>query len=178
MPVAGSRVARRWRSSARVLAELVRSGAGASSCRPSERSLLSAQALDARTVEARFVDRRRLLPLPRQARVRGRRPRASRRSGALPPGKVKDDQFFGKVETYRGRVVVRLPLDKHRRRRDAHGARRVAGLRRRRASATRRNAQAVTRRRCRSRVRRPGPAGRCHARQEVAGSTDPVAASA
>ena len=30
---------------------------------------------------------------------------------ALPPGKVKDDEFFGKVETYRGQVVVRLPLD-------------------------------------------------------------------
>ncbi len=29
----------------------------------------------------------------------------------LPPGKVKDDEFFGKVETYRDRVVVRLPLE-------------------------------------------------------------------
>jgi len=28
----------------------------------------------------------------------------------LPPGKVKEDQFFGKVETYRGEVVVRVPL--------------------------------------------------------------------
>ena len=29
----------------------------------------------------------------------------------LPAGKVKEDQFFGKVETYRDRVVVRLPLE-------------------------------------------------------------------
>lgn len=29
---------------------------------------------------------------------------------ALPHGKVKDDPFFGTVETYRGDVVVRLPL--------------------------------------------------------------------
>src|SRR4051812_27541892 len=29
---------------------------------------------------------------------------------SLPAGKVKEDQFFGKVETYRGDVVVRLPL--------------------------------------------------------------------
>ena len=28
----------------------------------------------------------------------------------LPAGKVKDDPFFGRVETYRDRVVVRLPL--------------------------------------------------------------------
>ena len=28
----------------------------------------------------------------------------------LPAGKVKTDEFFGKVETYRGTVVVKLPL--------------------------------------------------------------------
>jgi thiol:disulfide interchange protein DsbD len=28
----------------------------------------------------------------------------------LPKGKVKHDQFFGKVEIYRGNVTVRLPL--------------------------------------------------------------------
>jgi len=28
----------------------------------------------------------------------------------LPPGKMKHDEFFGNVETYRGRVVVKLPL--------------------------------------------------------------------
>ena len=28
----------------------------------------------------------------------------------LPAGKVKTDEFFGKVETYRGMVVVTLPL--------------------------------------------------------------------
>ncbi len=28
----------------------------------------------------------------------------------LPPGKVKTDEFFGRVETYRGTLVVKLPL--------------------------------------------------------------------
>jgi thiol:disulfide interchange protein DsbD len=28
----------------------------------------------------------------------------------LPEGKIKTDEFFGKVETYRGTVVVKLPL--------------------------------------------------------------------
>jgi thiol:disulfide interchange protein DsbD len=30
----------------------------------------------------------------------------------LPAGKMKQDEFFGTVETYRGELVVRLPLDK------------------------------------------------------------------
>ena len=29
----------------------------------------------------------------------------------MPPGKVKEDAFFGNVETYRGKIAVRLPLD-------------------------------------------------------------------
>jgi thioredoxin:protein disulfide reductase len=28
----------------------------------------------------------------------------------LPAGKMKTDEFFGKVETYRGMLVVKLPL--------------------------------------------------------------------
>ncbi len=30
----------------------------------------------------------------------------------LPPGKVKQDEFFGKVETYRGALVFKLPLNR------------------------------------------------------------------
>ena len=28
----------------------------------------------------------------------------------FPPGKIKDDEFFGRVETYRSYVVIRLPV--------------------------------------------------------------------
>lgn len=28
----------------------------------------------------------------------------------FPPGKIKDDEFFGRVETYRGELVIRLPV--------------------------------------------------------------------
>jgi thiol:disulfide interchange protein DsbD len=31
-------------------------------------------------------------------------------SAVLPPGKLKDDEFFGKVETYRDRVEIKLPF--------------------------------------------------------------------
>jgi thiol:disulfide interchange protein DsbD len=29
----------------------------------------------------------------------------------LPPGKMHEDEFFGKVETYRGTLIIRLPLE-------------------------------------------------------------------
>jgi len=28
----------------------------------------------------------------------------------FPPGKIKDDEFFGRVETYRGELIIRLPV--------------------------------------------------------------------
>ena len=52
----------------------------------------------------------RLLPVSRQDAVRARSGHDRHRRATLPPGKVKEDQFFGKVETYRGEVVVRVPL--------------------------------------------------------------------
>jgi thiol:disulfide interchange protein DsbD len=70
----------------------------------------SARALDARTLEARFAvadgyylyrDKFQFAVAPDPAALAGL---------VWPPGKPKEDQFFGKVETYRGVVVVRLPL--------------------------------------------------------------------
>ena len=78
---------------------------------PEQAFRFSARALDARTLEARFTvadgyylyrDKMKFAVAPEAATVA---------SQELPPGKVKEDQFFGKVETYRGSVVVRLPLD-------------------------------------------------------------------
>jgi thiol:disulfide interchange protein DsbD len=28
----------------------------------------------------------------------------------FPPGKIKDDEFFGRVETYRGELLIKLPV--------------------------------------------------------------------
>lgn len=77
---------------------------------PEQAFRFSARALDERTVEARFIvadgyylyrDKLGFVVAP--DKTAGAAP-------ALPPGMVKDDQFFGKVETYRGDVVVALPL--------------------------------------------------------------------
>src|ERR1700716_3769695 len=67
------------------------------------------QALDERTVEARFaiangyyLYREKLHFSVEPARLGG--------APVLPPGKIKDDEFFGKVETYRGQLAVKLAL--------------------------------------------------------------------
>ena len=70
----------------------------------------SARALDDHTLEARFAiadgyylyrDKLKFAVSP-DGTVLG--------PTVLPPGKVKTDEFFGKVETYRGTVVVKLPV--------------------------------------------------------------------
>lgn len=70
----------------------------------------SARALDDRTLEARFAvsdgyylyrDKMAFFLDPKVVDTG---------PTTLPPGKVKDDPFFGRVETYRGDVVVRVPL--------------------------------------------------------------------
>lgn len=78
---------------------------------PAEQAFrFSARALNDRTLEARFSiadgyylyrDKFKFAVTPDGA-VLG--------APDLPPGKVKTDEFFGKVETYRGTVVVTLPL--------------------------------------------------------------------
>jgi thiol:disulfide interchange protein DsbD len=76
---------------------------------PQEAFRFSARALDERTLEARFAvtdgyylyrDKMKFALEPDMAEI----------AVTLPAGKVKEDQFFGKVETYRGDVVVRVPL--------------------------------------------------------------------
>jgi thiol:disulfide interchange protein DsbD len=77
---------------------------------PEQAFRFSARALDDRTLEARFViaegyylyrDKFKFAVTPEGAAL-----------GApdLPAGKIKTDEFFGKMETYRGTLVVRLPL--------------------------------------------------------------------
>lgn len=77
---------------------------------PEQAFRFSARALDAHTIEARFdvVDgyylyRDKLAFAVEPADAGVAKPE-------LPQGKRKHDEFFGDVETYRGRVLVRVPL--------------------------------------------------------------------
>ncbi len=76
---------------------------------PNERAFaFSARGVDERTVEARFLIAdgyylyREKLRFTAEPEPLG--------AATLPPGKVKEDAFFGKVETYRNQLVVKLPL--------------------------------------------------------------------
>lgn len=78
---------------------------------PEQAFRFSARALDARTLEARFTvadgyylyrDKLKFAIVPEATTLA---------EPQLPAGKVTEDQFFGRVETYRGVVVVNLPLD-------------------------------------------------------------------
>jgi thioredoxin:protein disulfide reductase len=77
---------------------------------PAERAFeFSVRALDPATVEARFAIARGYY-LYRDKLKFTVEPAGLATAPVLPAGKVKDDQFFGKVDTYRGQVVVRLAL--------------------------------------------------------------------
>ncbi|HET9748086.1 MAG TPA: protein-disulfide reductase DsbD N-terminal domain-containing protein [Casimicrobiaceae bacterium] len=69
---------------------------------------LSVRALDARTLEARF-DIAQGYYLYRDKMHFSTDP-VSAQAPALPAGEQKHDAFFGDVATYRGEVVVRIPL--------------------------------------------------------------------
>lgn len=104
---------REWRDAlcAAVLLAVALSAAAEPKLLPPEQAFrFSARALDDRTLEARFavadgyyLYRDKISFALDPASV----PFAA---VALPPGKEKVDEFFGKVETYRGDLVVKLPL--------------------------------------------------------------------
>jgi thiol:disulfide interchange protein DsbD len=77
---------------------------------PEEAFRFSARALDARTMEARWVvapghylyrDKFRFAVAPGEV-VLG--------AAIVPAGRVKDDPYFGRVETHEGEVAIRVPL--------------------------------------------------------------------
>jgi thiol:disulfide interchange protein DsbD len=86
--------------------------AAANDLLPPERAFaLSARALDERTLEARFAVARGYYLYRDKLRF-AVAPGALASLPVLPPGQMKDDEFFGRVETYRKEVVVRLTLDR------------------------------------------------------------------
>ena len=76
---------------------------------PERAFAFSVQAVDESTVEARFAIANGYY-LYREKLKFSVEPVALASTPVLPPGKMKHDEFFGNVETYRGAVAVRLPL--------------------------------------------------------------------
>jgi thioredoxin:protein disulfide reductase len=77
---------------------------------PPERAFsFSVRALDPASVEARFAIASGYYLYREKLRF-GLEPGPLTSAPVLPPGNIKEDQFFGKVETYRGQLIVRLAL--------------------------------------------------------------------
>jgi thiol:disulfide interchange protein DsbD len=77
---------------------------------PEQAYRFSARALDAQTIEARwdvtpdyYLYRHKIEFSAEPASIKLGTP-------ALPPGKEKEDEFFGKVETYRGQLIATIPV--------------------------------------------------------------------
>ena len=77
---------------------------------PEQAFRFSARLLDDRTVEARFAVEDGYYLYRDKLKFAVEPTLVAAAVPDLPAGKVKDDPFFGRVETYRGEVVVRLPL--------------------------------------------------------------------
>ena len=76
---------------------------------PERAFALSVQAVDEKTVEVRFVIASGYY-LYREKMKFAVEPALLASTPPLPPGALKDDPFFGAVETYRGGFALRLPL--------------------------------------------------------------------
>lgn len=85
-------------------------GAEAKLLPPEQAFRFSARALDAKTLEARFdvAEGYYLYREKLRFAVEGGAPGLGKPE--LPAGKLKHDEFFGDVETYRGALLVRLPI--------------------------------------------------------------------
>lgn len=78
---------------------------------PEKAFRFSARALDARTIEVRYAiedgyylyrDKFRFAAEPAGVKLG---------PPDIPPGKIKQDEFFGRVETYRGNLAIRIPVE-------------------------------------------------------------------
>ena len=77
---------------------------------PEKAFRFSARLIDARTVEARFMIADGYYLYRDKIHFTVEPAAAGHSVPPLPEGKIKEDQFFGRVETYRDGVVVKLTL--------------------------------------------------------------------
>jgi thiol:disulfide interchange protein DsbD len=83
--------------------------AGPKLLEPERAFAFSVQALDDKTVEARFAIASGYYLYREKLRF-SVEPDVLAGAPSLPSGQIKDDEFFGRVETYRGQLAVRLAL--------------------------------------------------------------------
>lgn len=87
----------------------VLAAAGPKLLEPDRAFAFSVQAVDDKTVEARFTIASGYYLYREKLRF-SVEPASLAAAPSLPSGVIKDDEFFGKVETYRGQLAVKLAL--------------------------------------------------------------------
>jgi thiol:disulfide interchange protein DsbD len=78
---------------------------------PEQAYKFSARAVDAQTVEARWQIADGYYMYREKIRFSAEPGTVKLGEARFPAGKVKDDEFFGKVETYRKEVKIRIPVE-------------------------------------------------------------------
>jgi thioredoxin:protein disulfide reductase len=78
---------------------------------PEQAYRYSVRTIDANTVEARWDITDGYYMYREKFRFSAEPATVKLGDPAFPAGKVKDDEFFGKVETYRGSVAIRIPVE-------------------------------------------------------------------
>jgi thiol:disulfide interchange protein DsbD len=78
---------------------------------PEKAFRFSARALDERTIEVRYRIEEGYYLYRDKFRFTAEQPTVKLGAATFPPGKIKQDEFFGKVETYRGDLAIRIPVE-------------------------------------------------------------------
>jgi thioredoxin:protein disulfide reductase len=78
---------------------------------PEKAFRFSARALDERTIEVRYRIEDGYYLYRDKFRFAAEPPTVKLGTAAFPPGRIKQDEFFGRVETYRGSLAIRVPVE-------------------------------------------------------------------
>ena len=79
---------------------------------PEKAFVISAKALDGNTLEVRYLVAKDYYLYHDKFKFEVEPKEATLGAPQIPPGKIKQDEFFGKVETHRGLLSIKLPVNR------------------------------------------------------------------
>ncbi|MEK6663112.1 MAG: protein-disulfide reductase DsbD [Pseudomonadota bacterium] len=79
---------------------------------PEKAFVISAKALDGNTLEVRYQIAKDYYLYHDKFKFEVEPKEATLGTPQIPPGKIKQDEFFGKVETHRGLLIIKLPINR------------------------------------------------------------------
>jgi thiol:disulfide interchange protein DsbD len=79
---------------------------------PDQAFALSTKVIDANTVRAEWIIADKYYMYRNKFKFNSKTDGIAVKPGVYPKGEIHEDEFFGKVETYRGKVAIDIPLDR------------------------------------------------------------------